>query len=60
MKKISQEMEVITRKGSKGDEPFEKIVLLPQMGDNNISRHLWADARFAVDIMAEHAFFSFF
>jgi len=50
-------MQIHTRQGSRGDEPYEKIVLLPELNDKDISKHLWADARFAVDIMAEHAFF---
>jgi len=27
------------------------------MGDQDLSKHAWADARFAADILAEHAFF---
>jgi hypothetical protein len=39
------------------DSEFEKIVLLPKPGQTDPSAHAWADARFAIDIMAEHALF---
>ena len=44
-----------------GDGPvesaFEKPMILPEPDENSPGLHLWADARFAVDIMAEHALF---
>jgi hypothetical protein len=39
------------------EEPFEKPVILPEEEDQDPARHAWADARFATDIMAEHAIF---
>jgi hypothetical protein len=52
-------MEVITRSpGATGPEsPYEKLVALPQMDDGDPTSHAWADARFAADILAEHALF---
>ena len=47
-----------TRSGSTTIEtPYEKPVVVPQDDDADPSRHAWADARFATDIMAEHALF---
>ena len=37
--------------------PFEKIVMLPTAGQKDPTIHAFADATFAVDIMAEHALF---
>lgn len=49
---------VHTRSGGKGAESaFEKPVVLPDAAEQSPSRHAWADARFATDIMAEHALF---
>lgn len=39
------------------EKPFEKPVVVPLEGDQDPARHAWADARFATDIMAEHALF---
>jgi hypothetical protein len=39
------------------DSEFEKIVTLPPLDQADPCLHAWADARFAVDIMAEHALF---
>lgn len=39
------------------EAPYEKPVMLPEQDDRDITRHAWADARFASDIMAEHAVF---
>jgi Domain of unknown function (DUF2935) len=39
------------------ESKYEKPVILPESDDNDPSRHAWADARFAADIMAEHALF---
>ncbi len=47
-----------TRSGrSEVESPFEKPVILPDEKDADPARHAWADARFATDIMAEHAVF---
>lgn len=37
--------------------PYEKPVIVPEVGDMEPARHAWADARFAADIMAEHGLF---
>jgi hypothetical protein len=39
------------------NSPFEKIVMLPPPGQQDPTIHAFADAAFAVDIMAEHALF---
>lgn len=39
------------------EAPFEKAVIVPVLENNDAATHAWADARFAVDIMAEHALF---
>ncbi len=39
------------------ESKYEKPVILPEADDNDPSHHAWADARFAADIMAEHALF---
>ena len=43
--------------GSEVERPFEKTVVVPAAGNKDPGLHAWADARFATDIMAEHAFF---
>jgi hypothetical protein len=55
---VPPEIKVHTR-GANGtvEKPFEKPVLLPQVDDQDPSRHAWADARFATDIMSEHGLF---
>lgn len=39
------------------ESPFEKPMVLPALTEQSTGMHAWADARFAVDIMAEHALF---
>ena len=39
------------------EAPYEKVVIVPEEGDNDPAHHAWADARFATDIMSEHALF---
>lgn len=47
-----------TRTGTEQVEPpFEKPVLLPELGNRRPQDLVWADARFATDIMGEHALF---
>ena len=47
-----------TRGGGKELEgQYEKPVIVPVADNNDPAIHVWADARFATDIMAEHAFF---
>ena len=47
-----------TRSGGESPESqFEKLVILPSEGEQDPALHAWADARFAIDIMAEHALF---
>jgi hypothetical protein len=54
----SDGMRTYTRSGtSEIEEPFEKPVILPSEESKDPSSHVWADARFATDIMAEHALF---
>jgi hypothetical protein len=43
--------------GSNVESSYEKPVILPDGGNKDPCTHAWADARFATDIMAEHAFF---
>lgn len=47
-----------TPDAARPESKYEKPVILPEMDDNDPARHAWADARFATDIMAEHALFS--
>jgi hypothetical protein len=37
--------------------PYEKAVIVPEADDMEPTRHAWADARFALDIMSEHGLF---
>lgn len=47
-----------TRSGGRDlESPFEKPVIVPVAENRSAAAHAWADARFAVDIMAEHALF---
>lgn len=39
------------------EQPYEKPVVVPSPGDLRPAHHAWADARFATDIMSEHALF---
>jgi hypothetical protein len=49
---------VLTRDGSASAESrFEKPMILPAQDEPSPALHAWADARFAVDILAEHALF---
>lgn len=49
---------VYTRNGGKElEQPHEKPVIVPAADNNDPATHAWADARFATDIMAEHALF---
>src|SRR4051812_33436976 len=51
-------MHVYTRRdGQKIEAPYEKPVIVPVQDDKDAASHAWADARFATDIMAGHAFF---
>ena len=47
----------LRRDDGKVERPYEKPVIVPTEGDDDPARHAWADARFATDIMAEHALF---
>jgi hypothetical protein len=53
------DMDTLTRSpaATKPESTYEKVVVLPKMGDDDPARHAWADARFAADILAEHALF---
>jgi len=47
-----------TRSGGKEiEQPFEKPVVVPVVGNQDPAAHAWADARFATDILAEHGLF---
>jgi hypothetical protein len=52
-------MDVFTRvpDGTTPESPYEKVMVLPKRDDDDPARHAWADARFAADILAEHALF---
>jgi hypothetical protein len=39
------------------EAPYEKPVVVPAASDQTLAHHAWADARFATDIMSEHALF---
>ena len=43
--------------GDTAGSKYEKPMLLPEAGQQDPGLHAWADARFAIDIMAEHALF---
>jgi hypothetical protein len=43
--------------GTELELPYEKPVVVPASDSKDPAAHAWADARFATDIMAEHAFF---
>ena len=43
--------------GADIEKPFEKTVIVPDLENKDPAAHAWADARFWVDIMAEHAVF---
>ena len=49
---------VYTRSGGKElEQPYEKTVVMPAADNKDPATHAWADARFATDIMSEHALF---
>ena len=52
-------METLTRSPGSDipESPTEKLVVVPKLEDADVAAHAWADARFASDIMAEHALF---
>lgn len=51
-------MVLLTRDGTaRAESPYEKPMVLPAEGQVAAGVHVWADARFAVDIMMEHALF---
>jgi hypothetical protein len=54
-----ESMDVITRspRAQGPESTYEKVVILPNRDDQDVSNHAWADSRFATDIMAEHALF---
>ena len=43
--------------GDWAESTYEKPMILPALDEQSPSMHAWADARFAIDIMAEHALF---
>jgi hypothetical protein len=53
----NKDLKIYTRVGKKDIGPYEKPIILPALDNNDVSLHTWADARFAVDIMMEHALF---
>jgi hypothetical protein len=47
-----------TRSGTGSlEEPYEKAVVVPAQEEKDVALYAWADARFATDILAEHAQF---
>lgn len=46
-----------TRGGQALEGPYEKAVIVPTQDNKAPAHHAWADARFATDIMSEHALF---
>lgn len=54
---ISGFMQYTRGGGTEIEKPFEKPVIVPVLDNKDAAAHAWADARFAVDIMAEHAVF---
>src|SRR4051812_48465066 len=48
---------VRSKDGSRSESKFEKEVILPASDQQDVCLHAWADARFAVENMAEHAQF---
>jgi hypothetical protein len=46
-----------SRDGSRSESKFEKEVILPAFDQQDVCLHAWADARFCVEDMAEHAQF---
>jgi hypothetical protein len=56
-KDISGFMQYTRAGGTEIETPFEKPVIVPAIDNKDAAAHAWADARFATDIMAEHALF---
>lgn len=56
---VAGSMDVLGRSpGAKAPESgYEKLMVLPKAGDDDVAKHAWADARFGADILAEHALF---
>ncbi len=56
---IPTTMDVLGRSpgASAPESGYEKVVILPKMREDDLAAHAWADARFAADILAEHALF---
>lgn len=55
---VTSDMATYTRRGDGVVErPYEKPVVVPRPDDTDVARHVWADARFGVEIMGEHALF---
>ena len=57
--RAAEGMDVFARSpgAAAAESPAEKLVVLPKLDDRSLAAHAWADARFAADIMAEHALF---
>ena len=55
----AEKMDVFTRTpgSAEPESESEKLVIVPKLDDRDVAAHAWADARFAADIMAEHALF---
>jgi hypothetical protein len=54
----TEQFHTYTRSGDdRLEEPYEKPVIAPVEADQTPANHAWADARFATDIMSEHALF---
>jgi hypothetical protein len=56
---VAGSMDVLGRSpGANAPESgYEKLMVLPKLGDDDVGKHAWADARFGADILAEHALF---
>ena len=56
---VAGSMDVLGRSaGANAPESgYEKLMVLPRLGDDDVAKHAWADARFGADILAEHALF---
>ncbi len=56
---MTETMDIFTRSpnATAPESSYEKVMVLPKMEDADPARHAWADARFAADILAEHALF---
>src|SRR5918994_2109284 len=56
---VAGSMDVLRRspRANAPESGYEKLMVLPKMGDDDVGKHAWADARFGADILAEHALF---